>query len=220
MADSDPIEEWRAIEGFPSYSVSDLGRVRRDTPAAGTRAGRILKMFKTRDGYLRATIYNENGPRAFSVHRLVALTFIGPPPPDKPEIDHLNCAKTDNRPENLEWVSMPENMRRAAANGLMASGERAFATRHPERMARGDRHGSKTKPWAVARGDRHSSRTHPELVVHGERVNTAKLTAADIPIIRARVAAGETLTSVAKDYPVTFSAIAAVATRRSWAHVP
>lgn len=219
MADSDTNEEWRTIEGFPDYSVSNLGRVRRDTPATGTRAGRILKLSHARDGYSRTTVYRGGKPRHFSVHRLVAIAFIGPPPDGKPEIDHLNCKKNDNRPENLEWVSMPENMRRAAANGLMASGERAFATLHPERMARGDRHGSKTKPWRTPRGARNGSRLHPELLARGEQVNTAKLTAADIPVIRARRAAGETLASIAHDYKVGTSTIWFACVRKSWKHI-
>lgn len=220
MVDSNTNEEWRTIEGYPDYSISNLGRVRRDTPGSRTHAGRILQLSHTRDGYLRATVYRDGKSRRFFVHRLVALAFIGPPPDGRPEIDHLNCRKTDNRPNNLEWVSMPENMRRAAVNGLMASGERAFATRHPERMARGDRHGARTHPERRPRGDANGSRLYPERLMRGERVNTAKLTAADIPVIRARVAAGESLNCIARDYPVSFSAIWHAAKRKSWAHIP
>ena len=47
------------------------------------------------------------------VHRLVAFTFLGNPPPDKPCVDHKNANTHDNRVENLEWVSQKENVNRS-----------------------------------------------------------------------------------------------------------
>ena len=73
------------------YEVSNYGRVRIN--------GKIVEL-KLNDGYPRIT--------GFYVHRAVAELFI-PNPENKPYIDHINTIKTDNRVENLRWVTAKEN---------------------------------------------------------------------------------------------------------------
>ena len=59
---------------------------------------------KSHKGYMRVGI---NG-KLYSVHRLVAETFI-PNPDNKPCIDHNNRIKDDNDYNNLSWVTYTEN---------------------------------------------------------------------------------------------------------------
>lgn len=53
--------------------------------------------------------------RSYKVHRLVAECFI-PNPEHKPQIDHINRDRSDNRVGNLRWVTQSENLRNTKAN--------------------------------------------------------------------------------------------------------
>lgn len=70
-----------------------------------------------------------------------------------------------------------------------------------------------------ATGDRHSSRTHPERVARGGRHPQAKLTESDVLVIRARLAAGESVRVIGDDYGVHRTAIYKIGARLHWRHV-
>jgi hypothetical protein len=77
-----------------------------------------LKPFLNSSGYLVvSTLQNGKRPKVF-VHRLIAMCFV---PGYKPNlcVNHINGIKTDNRPENLEWVSWAENTKHAWNNDLV-----------------------------------------------------------------------------------------------------
>lgn len=71
--------------------------------------GEFKKTHLTSNGYLEY-VFSINGENKYvTVHKLVAETFI-PNLDNKPCIDHINTIKTDNRVENLRWVTHQENM--------------------------------------------------------------------------------------------------------------
>ena len=71
--------------------------------------GRISLGYRNPNGYRVVKIDGRN----YSVHRLIAHAFFGPAPPGKLHVNHLDGDKSNNRAENLEYVSPSENARHA-----------------------------------------------------------------------------------------------------------
>jgi hypothetical protein len=99
----DPIEI-RPIPDCPGYFAAKHGAV------LSIKSGFVKELSArlNEDGYKRATLSVDSVRVESSIHRLVAKTWLGMPKPGE-QVNHKNGIKTDNRVENLEWVSVKEN---------------------------------------------------------------------------------------------------------------
>ena len=117
-------EIWKAVEGYEGiYEVSNLGRVRsldRYVPALCNRngeirnylrRGKVLKQRKVFGGYMVVSFtVSETGTHENRfVHRLVAQAFV-PGYREDLDVNHKDEDKTNNRADNLEWVTRQENV--------------------------------------------------------------------------------------------------------------
>lgn len=70
---------------------------------------RLLKSQTSKFGYERITLRTkDNKDKTVMVHRIICSAFI-PNDENKPEVNHVNHIRTDNRQDNLEWVTREEN---------------------------------------------------------------------------------------------------------------
>lgn len=113
-------EQWATIEGFNgNYTVSNFGRVKSMSRRVDNHTGgyvtqeRILQGTK-RLGYT-IVMFGKNR-KGIPVHRLVAKAFI-PNPANKPEVNHIDNQRSNNRVENLEWCTHHENVLHAVRQG-------------------------------------------------------------------------------------------------------
>ena len=113
------IERWKSIPGHNGYMASNYGRIKSLPSKVNNNGGmrhipeRILSQWKAKNtGYLQADI----GGSRVSVHRVIASTWC-PCFFDGAHVDHINAQRDDNRSDNLEWVSVSENVKRSFRNG-------------------------------------------------------------------------------------------------------
>jgi len=103
----------RTIVGFENYSVTKDGKV------FSNFSNKFIKPFLRESSYeyLYVNLYNNGKKSKHSIHRLVANAYIANPY-NKPQVNHINGKKLDNRLENLEWATASENGLHAYKNGL------------------------------------------------------------------------------------------------------
>lgn len=98
-------EIWKKIEGFGgNYEISSLGRVKSLYKGDGSILCQNLK----ENGYFEVSL-SMNGKRTHKyIHRLVAEAFLKNN--GESDVNHINEIKSDNRVENLQWISHKENI--------------------------------------------------------------------------------------------------------------
>lgn len=112
----EPNEQWRPVPKS-DYEVSDLGNVRNVT------TGTMRKFRVNPGGYLACNLQVAGIRKTVRIHCLVAEVFLGSRP-NGMTINHCDGNKKNNRAENLEYVTIAENLRHAKAVGLSPRGSR------------------------------------------------------------------------------------------------
>lgn len=117
-------EIWKTIEDYPNYQVSNLGRVkslaREWIVGIGNKRFHdemILKLHNKKRGYKDVCLFKNGKRKYYFVHRLVAQAFILNPE-NKPEPNHIDGNPSNNKVNNLEWVTKSENRLHAIHTGL------------------------------------------------------------------------------------------------------
>lgn len=105
----------KQIEGFPGYWVNSYGRI-----WSSKGKGRWLKPASDGKGYLCVSLCRDGKLFTKRIHRLVAEAFV---PNDNPEhkdtADHVDNDKTNNRADNLQWMSRGDNARKGNCKPIM-----------------------------------------------------------------------------------------------------
>lgn len=126
------MEIWKEVKDYEGmYEVSNLGNVR------NFKTKHVLKSSLSKKGYPKVNLWKNKGYKTRPIHRLVAIAFIKNNL-YKPQVNHIDGNKTNNRLDNLEWCTQEENMRHAVDMGLKVgmSGEDNGRCKITEKLAK------------------------------------------------------------------------------------
>lgn len=118
----------RPIPGFHGYFATPDGSIWSQL-RLDERGPRRLRPAKSSTGYLTVSLVVDGKAWTKKVHRLIALTFHGSPPPGKRCVRHLDGDRLNNESCNLSWASHKENEADKVAHRTSQHGERNHQAR-------------------------------------------------------------------------------------------
>lgn len=194
-------EEWRDIPDTNGlYQASNFGRIRSLNPFRCNRIGSVMKPAVGRGGYLRlGIIYPNKGKTLRNIHHLVAEAFIGSRP-NGMVVNHIDFDRTNNHIDNLEYVTVKENIRHSQERRTKALRESPNLVHY--------------------KGDDHWTRRTPERLARGEKQGSAKMTEAQVADLKERYRKGMTPMEAIRELGISHNIAYRIKQGRSWVHVP
>jgi len=117
--------QWRILDHFPDYEISERGKVRRITRAKTRRVGHMPKGHTDLNGYKQHKLVDKNGRKTrIGAHVLVCLAWHGVKPTLKHEVAHNNGKCSDNYWKNLRWDTRKGNHADLQIHGTAVKGTR------------------------------------------------------------------------------------------------
>lgn len=121
-------EEWRDVRGFSGYQVSNWGRIRTHNKITYTELrgfrhwkDRIMKQKVDKQNNYRICIWKNGKPYDFLVARLIADAFCGEYRDTDLTVNHIDGNRLNNRADNLEWLTLADNIRDGFSKGLYSA---------------------------------------------------------------------------------------------------
>jgi len=218
------VEEWKqCCDG--RYAISNHGRFRREVRGVSTHAGRLLKPMLLKTGYYYVNPVVDGRNKPFTIHSLVAEHFIGKRP-EGMEVNHIDGCKTNNRVDNLEYVTHGDNMRHAFRTKLVDhektrvhSDELIASVR--EARERGDSFASIARQYGMSIAYVYSAcrsvaaRTRGMKVIGGD-IQKPKVTEADVVRLRERRAEGARCKDLAVEFGISETQVSAICVGLKW----
>lgn len=116
------VEDKIEIQGYEGlYSVTSDGRVWSHPKGTNTKNGRWMSLDNS-GRYPMVSLMKDGQKKRHLVHRLVAQAYVSNPD-NLPQVNHINGNRTDNRADNLEWVTASDNRIHAWNTGLQVTTE-------------------------------------------------------------------------------------------------
>lgn len=110
-----PIPEGKTMTEYPNYIITNDGKI------YNSQRKRFLSLKKHVNGYIGIALTSyDNKRKNFYAHRLVALLFVDNPN-NYPEVNHIDFDKTNNKIENLEWISRSGNSKHNLSRNIQVA---------------------------------------------------------------------------------------------------
>jgi len=191
---------------------------------------------ESRNGaYFEIHVSHQGKKYRAKAHRLVWIHLHGDIDSDL-TINHLNGDKIDNRPDNLELVSLKDNLLHAHEHGLISGaspGEnhplsiltekdvleilKLYQTGKFSQLKLGKRFGvSQSQIGRIVRGDRWS---HVEREQKFSRYGSAKLLPGDVRAIKRKWSQGSTKSDLAQEFNISLTQVRRIVTGKAWKHI-